>query len=492
MAKVCIIGGGHNGLVAANILAQKHHEVILLEAKNLTGGAASNEILENEVFNWGANHLFLLREEVIHQTGFEFDKLSIKSAKKEFYFIGDKADSWMQSLNTLPEFLLFSKELQLASDLFWHSLYAEGSSVEFLEKLEALSLSSGLAFAIGSLADVLFHYFGDNTDAQKIILSGKVLSLYSPFEEGSAVSFLYLAGANEERFGAWSSAKAGMGAVVEEFEQMAKNLGVKVLTESTVTEFKIQNNVISSALLCKGDEITADWFLSAVSPPSLARILSTSGENNGFSNNKFAEWTSATQDGGCSKLLIETSSPLEFNNSSTYALKDGMLAKPMTLQEFEVAYQDAVQNGHSRTPYFEIFCHSLFHDINPSKYLYSVYLMYSSYERLEKMGQSDRKLAADQLIEYVLSHVCNRQVVTNTELMDPLGIEKHFNLPRGNVDHGRFTWGHVLDRRCTLNSAELPLNLTLGGAGILAGGLVSGLPGLLSAKKVLSEIRRMK
>lgn len=35
-----IIGGGHNGLVAANYLAAAHKNVLVLEQRHLVGGAA--------------------------------------------------------------------------------------------------------------------------------------------------------------------------------------------------------------------------------------------------------------------------------------------------------------------------------------------------------------------------------------------------------------------------------------------------------------------
>lgn len=40
-----IIGAGHNGLVAANYLRKKYDKVLVLEARNNVGGAASTEEL---------------------------------------------------------------------------------------------------------------------------------------------------------------------------------------------------------------------------------------------------------------------------------------------------------------------------------------------------------------------------------------------------------------------------------------------------------------
>ena len=41
---VIIIGGGHNGLVCANILAKKNKKVLICEARERCGGLINNEI----------------------------------------------------------------------------------------------------------------------------------------------------------------------------------------------------------------------------------------------------------------------------------------------------------------------------------------------------------------------------------------------------------------------------------------------------------------
>ena len=41
---VIIIGGGHNGLVCANILAKKNKKVLICEARDTCGGLINDEI----------------------------------------------------------------------------------------------------------------------------------------------------------------------------------------------------------------------------------------------------------------------------------------------------------------------------------------------------------------------------------------------------------------------------------------------------------------
>ncbi len=62
---VVVIGGGHNGLVAAATLADGGARVLVVEARDVLGGAASTE----EVFpgyrvDTGADHAGLFRAEI--------------------------------------------------------------------------------------------------------------------------------------------------------------------------------------------------------------------------------------------------------------------------------------------------------------------------------------------------------------------------------------------------------------------------------------------
>ena len=63
---VIIIGGGHNALVCANILAKKNKKVLICEARDTCGGLATNDLsnftpdfcskVKSEIDNIAINH----------------------------------------------------------------------------------------------------------------------------------------------------------------------------------------------------------------------------------------------------------------------------------------------------------------------------------------------------------------------------------------------------------------------------------------------------
>lgn len=63
-----IIGGGHNGLVCANYLAKENMKVLVLERRDIVGGAAvSEEVFPGYTFSRASYVLSLLRKKVIDE-----------------------------------------------------------------------------------------------------------------------------------------------------------------------------------------------------------------------------------------------------------------------------------------------------------------------------------------------------------------------------------------------------------------------------------------
>ena len=66
--RVAIIGGGHNGLVAAALLARSGREVVLLEARRELGGLASTrELIPGHRVDVGSNDLGMFRRSLIEE-----------------------------------------------------------------------------------------------------------------------------------------------------------------------------------------------------------------------------------------------------------------------------------------------------------------------------------------------------------------------------------------------------------------------------------------
>ena len=69
---VIVIGAGHNGLVVAAYLANRGERVLILEARDVLGGAAATEeIFPGYQVDTGADHASLFRTEIATELGLE-------------------------------------------------------------------------------------------------------------------------------------------------------------------------------------------------------------------------------------------------------------------------------------------------------------------------------------------------------------------------------------------------------------------------------------
>lgn len=496
----CVVGGGHNGLVAATILQRTGARVCLVEAKHEVGGACRASPHFGLRVSWGANFLFMLSKEVISATGLSLDRLKLKRATAEFHPIFGAELSNARSAEGLThvlqplhgdhsELLHFERERELAATVFKEHLFKRNAlRSEFRRDLEQLGLSSGTLFATGSITELLDHFFHGSTHQQALLATGKVLSMYPPSRSGTAISFLYLALANTDDFGSWSVPLEGMSAVTTQMEEIYRQAGGTTYLRTAAEVLQWNGKRISGLRTFTGLEISARAFVLMVSPTEALQIL---GDRVAESERQPLEeaWKSSVHDGGCSKLSIFAAKPLVFRGVDQSVLKGTMLVRCLSLEEWERAHCDASESGHSQRPYVEIFSPTEFFELDRgSPFAYSVYLMYSSYTRLLSMTDCERQKAKLQLVDALLGMVQNPEDVVSWDAKDPIDLQSEFGLVRGNVDHGIFEFNNSLDGRRSIRTDSCAENLVISGSGFMVGGLVSGLPGLLAAREALALV----
>jgi len=485
--RAIVIGGGHNGLVAACLLKKNDIETTVLEAKNTVGGACRNSVFSAQSVNWGANHLFMLAEEVISSLNLysDLNEMAFKFASKEADYIHIDR---VKNCSDEEKHKLFNEEVTRAAKVFKEEMMKKNSSVEcFRNRIKNLQLRSEDLFIDGSLLDVFNFYFGESSEITAEKISGKILSKYRVDKENTAISILYLACSNP-RFEPWASSPYGMQSITDCLKEKFNSAGGKIITNQKIEKALWRNNLVSEVLTEDGISYVADYFLFSGSPLDFYNIFHKKDRTN-FNKNFLKEWSNAEQDGGCSKMMISSRTPLTFKGAKSDALQSTMLVKGLKLDQWVQQFEYAAKNGHSNEPYFEVFGPSDFHHKDDDRYIYSIFIMYSSYTKLISMSKSDREDEKNKLKDYIISYIHNPDAVIDVETMDPVDLENEFGLRRGNVDHGRFTLDCILDRRRIDQQIldDVDANVVGCGSGFWAGGLVSGLPGLLAVEHLLKK-----
>ena len=163
------------------------------------------------------------------------------------------------------------------------------------------------------------------------------------------------------------------------------------------------------------------------------------------------------------------------------------------LEEFSSAASDAHGGHPSDFPYVEVTATALAleTDACPAHIPISLYALFFPYDWCLSLGERG---AERHIVARVRASLARWDPLLASELdvrdvLSPLSLEKEFGMWRGDVDHGSFADGNLLETR---GYGRLPhgttefRNLFNCSSGIHPGGLVSGRPGLVCAQTVIA------
>ena len=199
MKKIVIIGGGINGLVAANYLAKEKYDVTVIEKKSFTGGACIKDstIIDNKEidFAYGATVLGMMPDFIFSETG--LDKLIQtfypKTPKLVYFPNSEKSTRIFQNHEELDieleqqwgekgDTLGFRNDENKVID-FIQNIYrnAISPSIEHAEKILGKDLTN--LWIRGSAKNLLDHYF--TSEKTKLYMGMTVIesgpaSIYDP------------------------------------------------------------------------------------------------------------------------------------------------------------------------------------------------------------------------------------------------------------------------------------------------------------------------
>ena len=275
-----VIGAGHNGLVAACALAQHGSRVVVVEARDIVGGACvTEEIAPGFRISTAAYSFSLFRPEI-------FDALELARHGLSFYpkeprmFVpqpdGRHFFVWRDSARTRDEIARINVHDADAYDrwnAFWDDvadvirplIMAEPPSLSALEKQMAdqgRSEMFRLAIA-GSAADTVREFFESDEVQGAFVGQGVIGTFAGPHDPGTAFVMTYHAFGGELVDGAatWAYVRGGMGAVTQALAGRARELGVEIRTSSPVDSINVEGGVATGVTLHDGTSLAAPTVL---------------------------------------------------------------------------------------------------------------------------------------------------------------------------------------------------------------------------------------
>ena len=280
--RVVIVGGGHNGLVAAGYLGRAGLDVQVLERRDIVGGAAVTEewfpgykistcsyichILQQKVIDelelrrYGF-HVYPLDPSRVHpfpdgksltlwhddaKTAEELRKLSPKDADSWHEW----AELWHRAVRILSDYYLGPPPslTELAER------FREEDEEELLETLMTVPLR-----------DLIERYFV--SDEVRAAVSTGAMDMGDISAPGSSyIAALYRYAAFREDTENYGIVRGGMGSITQSLARSAEASGVSIRTEAEVSRILTSNGRTTGVELVGGEAVEADIVLSNADP----------------------------------------------------------------------------------------------------------------------------------------------------------------------------------------------------------------------------------
>jgi len=284
---VAIIGAGHNGLVAAILLARAGLSVTVLDEQSVIGGAAKTEYpfpkAPNLGTSTGAYLLGVMPPELLAKLGARLTLIRrdphyfLPTTGSRYLLFGSDADAMRHQFLSF-----FSEKDWLANQALTQEIgqIRDDLAPAFLEEPLSLEQTAGryirpslrriFVDLVTQPVENYLHRFGFESDlllAMYAVTDG-FSGLTAGFgDTGTGLNFLFhnmcrLPGSD----GTWMIAQGGMGSVTRELGRLATEAGAKFFTSARVDRIITQGNRVVGVALEDGREVNAATILSNADP----------------------------------------------------------------------------------------------------------------------------------------------------------------------------------------------------------------------------------
>ncbi|KOG64010.1 FAD-dependent oxidoreductase [Streptomyces griseoflavus] len=510
---VVVVGGGHNGLVAAAYLARAGRSVLVLERLDHTGGAAVSTRAFPGVDARLSRYSYLvslLPPKIVRDLGLRFAvrKRSVSSYTPAVrggcptgLFVGSDEGATRASFARLTG---SDREYEA-----WRRFYGMTRRVAervFPTLTEPLPTRAALRVRIDDAAawEVLFERpLGESVEAafaddlvRGVVLTDGLIGTFAHAHDASLAQnrcFLYhVVGGGT---GDWDVPVGGMGALTDALAAAARTAGAEIVTGCPVTGIATDGS--RAEVTCTEGTVGARHVLVNAAPHTLAGLL-------GERPPEPAEGAQLKVNMLLTRLprLRDPDIDPRLAFSGTFHVAEGY-------GQLETAYRQAAAGEVPAVPPSEIYCHSL---TDPS--ILGTDLVRQGYQTLTLFGlhtparlftgdhdaTRERLLAATLAqLDAVLAEPLTDCLATDAdgrpciEARSPLDLERDLGLPGGHIFHRDLAFPYGTEEADGGDPAARwgvgtgHANVLLCGAGAIRGGGVSGIPGHNAAMAVLER-----
>jgi phytoene dehydrogenase-like protein len=515
---VIFVGGGHNGLTAATVLARRGVKTLVLEARGTVGGAAITEELHpgfkvSTLAHAAQPAAALMAELRLADHGLELidpdpylvaplpDGRSLvlgrdvdATANSIATFSSEDARRYPEFCSTLARARAFAADVMASTppdieqpsnaDLW--SMVMRGRQFRGLGKRDAYRL---LRWAPMSAADFVSEWFESEPLRAAIAAGGIFGTALGPRSAGSAAVLLMRMGGGDGR---QRIVRGGLGSLTSAIASAARAAGADIRTNAEVRRIHVKDGRATGVTLVSGEELQATAVVSNADPRrTLLGLIDPVELEPGF----LARIRSYRAAGTVAKINLALSALPNFP-----ALKGdpralgGFTHIGPELDYLERAFDASKYGKWSAHPYMEITIPSL---SDPSlapagAHVMSITAQYAPY-RLRGASWGDASAAfADAAIDTLAQYAPDlKSLILHRQVITPVDLEATYGLTGGHIFHGELALDQLFMMRPLLGWAQYrtPIHgLYMCGAGTHPGYGVSGLSGLNAAREILKDL----
>ncbi|MFE3100046.1 phytoene desaturase family protein [Nocardia tengchongensis] len=508
---VIVVGGGHNGLVAAAYLARAGRSVLVLERADHTGGAAVSERVFPGFDARLSRYSYLvslLPQRIVRDLDLNFE--TRKRRVSSYTPIGDAGllvDNGSEAATRASFAQVTGSDRDYEA---WQRFYAmTGRLAErvFPTLTQPLPTRAELQRTVDDSAawEAIFERpLGETVDAtftddtvRGVVLTDALIGTFTHAHDPSLLQnrcFLYhvIGGGT----GDWNVPVGGMGALTDALAAAARTAGAEIRTGCTVADIETDGDTAEVRYLNGGGSgtATARHVLVNAAPYTLAGLLGESADKPEGAQLKI-------------NMLLRRLPKLRDPRMDPRTAFAGTFHVSESAEQLERAYREAAAGELPSAPPSEIYCHTL---TDPS--ILAPELIDSGFHTLTLFGihtparlfAADPRGAKERLVASTLAQLDSvlAEPIRDCLALDgegnpcleartPVELEREVGLPGGHIFHADLSfpyrtgaddspaarWGVATGHR----------NILLCGAGAVRGGGVSGIGGHNAAMAVLEQ-----
>jgi len=525
-----VVGGGHNGLVAAAYLAKKGARTIVLEKRHKVGGAADTmapwpEAPEFKVTTLSyvmslmpdtiLNDLELARHgyrsvpvgpyfvpfpdgrcivQADDDAQWNYDEFA-KFSKRDADAI-EQWDAWIGGLATVLGPLLMTTPPKMGS-VSVADLQEQLRLVWRFRGLNVRGVADVTRLMTMSIMDILDRFFESDQVKTVMALNGLIGTWAGPYEPGTGYVMAHhsIGEVGDGHLGAWATPLGGMGAVSDALAASARSLGAEIRCEAPVERILTAGGRVRGVTLEDGTELTAPVVVAATHPQITFLRQIDAGDLPAEFVNDIRNWRSRS---GTVKINLALDRSPVFTSRPEHEDFTGGMELAHSIAYLEKAFEEA-RAGRPATAPFSDGVMPTYHDPSlapEGKHIVSLFTQWCPAEWADDPDDAaldayaDRVIAGyDELAPGFADSVLHRQV------LGPHEMQEEWGLIGGNIFHGELSAEQLFHMRPAPGFADY--RTPIGGlyqcsSATHAGGGVTGIPAYNCVREIVKDKRRRR